>query len=139
MAGLFLSDSCFVIMLKEESQEESPAGLQALRQKVSELNTSNEKLSAGYDWLKWSHRNLMTLAAIVLSVVGVGFAVLFFAIRDTKQDIQRIDSRIDRIDSRIDKLDSRIDKLESRIDRIDIDKIDSKLDLLIQSLEIRKQ
>ncbi len=79
-------------MQKKEQKARASSPLQELKQKVNELSTVYEKLSVGYDWLKWSHRNLMTMAAIVLSVMGIGFAVLFFAIRDTKQDIAELKS-----------------------------------------------
>ncbi len=76
-------------MQKKETKRKPSSG-QDIKDKVLALES-------GHNWLKWSHKNLMTLATIVLSVMGIGFAimgvcfaVIFFTIRDTKQDIQEL-------------------------------------------------
>ncbi len=46
-------------------------------------------LESGFDWLKWSF--VFSLPAL-LTVMGVCFTALFFAIRDTRQDIQKLES-----------------------------------------------
>ncbi len=78
-----------VVMQKKDTKAKPSSG-QDIKDKVLVLES-------GHNWLKWSHRNLMTLATIVLSVMGIGFAimgvcfaVIFFTIRDTKQDIKEI-------------------------------------------------
>ncbi len=84
--------------------------------------------AASFDWIKWS-----LLAG--LATIGLCFTALFFAIRDTRQDIQKLESNtrqdMQRLESNtrqdIQKLESRIDKLDSRID-----KLDSKLESGIQ-------
>ncbi len=59
-------------------------------------------------------------------IMGIGFTVMGACLTalltvmphlhsDTRQDIDKIDSRINKIDSRIDKIDSRMDKLEISI------------------------
>ncbi len=92
-------------MDRQETKEQGFTPMQAIQIK-------QDKLESGFDWLKWSHKNLAT---IVLSVMGIGFAIMgvcfafiFYILADTKQDMQKLDSRLDKIDSRIDKLESGI-------------------------------
>ncbi len=88
-------------------------------------------LESGFDWIKWT---LAIGLPALLTVMGVCFTALFFAIRDTRQDIQKLETNtrqdIQKLDSRIDRMDSRIDKLESSIQDIRI--------LLIQSQTSRQ-
>ncbi len=67
--------------------------------------------AASFDWIKWT---LAIGLPALLTVLGVCFAALFFAIRDTRQETQQ----------GIQKLDSRIDKLESNT-RQDMQRLES--------------
>ncbi len=90
---------------------------------LQELRQDTRELQIGYEWLKWNQKFTATIIFAVMLAGFTGLAGLMTYLHgDTKQDMQKLESRLD---SRIDKLDSRIDK------------IDSKLDLLIQSLQAR--
>ncbi len=115
---LLLCAALAVIMMKKKASQ-TFQGIEDLAKEedfrpLQSLKVKLEYLGLGYDWLKWSHR-------LIATFMGLGFAIIFFTIRDAKQDIKQ---DMQKLESR---LDSRIDKLESRID-----KIDSKLDLLLQ-------
>ncbi len=77
-----------------DTQETKEAGFTPMQT----IQIKQDQLSLSFDWLKWSHKNLAT---IVLSVMGIGFAimgvcfaVIFFILADTKQDIQKLESGI---------------------------------------------
>ncbi len=84
-----------------DTQEAKEAGFTPMQS----IQVKIEKLESGQDWLKYVQR---LTTGVVVSAIGIGFAVIFFMLRDTRQDIQKLDSRIDKLDSRIDKLESSI-------------------------------
>ncbi len=82
----------------QETKEQGFTPMQSMQVKI-------DKLESGFAWLKWSHKNLST---IILSVVGIGFAVMIalmtYLHSDTGKKIDKLDSRIDRIESKLDLL-----------------------------------
>ncbi len=84
-----------------DTQEAKEAGFTPMQS----MQVKIEKLESGFAWLKWSHKNLST---IILSVVGIGFAVMIalmtYLHSDTGKKIDKLDSRIDRIESKLDLL-----------------------------------
>ncbi len=84
-------------------------------------------LESGFDWIKWT---LAIGLPALLTVMGVCFTALFFAIRDTRQDIQKLETNT-RQD--IQKLDSRIDRMETNTSQ-DIKEIRTLLMQLIQNI-----
>ncbi len=73
-------------------------------------------------------RHFHWIMGIGFTVIGGGLlTVMLYLHSDTKQNIQRLDSRIDKIESRIDRIESRINKIESSIQEIRT--------LLIQSMQ----
>ncbi len=68
-----------------------------------------DKLSLSIDWLKWNLA--IGFPVLFAGLIGLASLVFFLFSRletNTRQDIQKLESRIDRIDSRIDKLESSI-------------------------------
>ncbi len=53
-----------------------------------------DKLELSIDWLKYVQR---LTTGVVVSAIGIGFAVIFFMLRDTKQDIQKLETDIKEI------------------------------------------
>ncbi len=92
---------------------------------MQSMQVKIDKLSLSIDWLKWSLA--IGFPVLFAGLIGLASLVFFLFARletNTRQDIQRLEAN-----TRQD-----IQRLESRID-----KIDSKLDLLIQSQASRQE
>ncbi len=92
-----------------DTQETKEAGFTPMQS----MQVKIDKLESGQDWLKYVQR---LITGVVLSVLGIGFVVIFFMLRETRQDIQRLESNT----------------------RQDIQRLESKLDLLIQNQAIQQ-
>ncbi len=79
----------------QETKEQSLTPMQEIRHKV-------DKLSLSIDWLKW------IVGTGLLGLAGLVTYLHSDIKQDTRQDMQRLESRIDKLDSRIDRIESSI-------------------------------
>ncbi len=144
--GLFLEYLYKDLLSKLESVDRK------VDKQTSRLDGLESKVNKGFLQSETRLAKLGTSQTWLIRILGVALPALLLLITylhsDTKQVMQKldsrinkmetkIDSRIDKINSRIDKMDSRIDKIDSRIDKINsrIDKIDSRIDKIDSSMD----
>ena len=63
----------------------------------------------------------LTMASLVVVVVGGLQLVVSSAIAPLRADIQEINGRLDGIDGRLDRMGARMDRADARMDRIETD------------------
>lgn len=63
----------------------------------------------------------LTLASLVVVIIGGLQLVVSSAVAPLRADIQEINCRLDGIDGRLDRMDARMDRTDARMDRIETD------------------